>query len=86
MKTRNIRLAAFAVAIILLISSLPIFVSAAQPTTYSKESNSGKRGEVCTSLDGTSADDSYIGNYDYDVLVTLSATQLLTSLRKLMTD
>lgn len=84
MKMRSMKLCAFVVAVILLISSLPLFATAAQPTTYSSQSNSGTRGEVCTSLEGTSADDYYTGNYDYDVLVTLSEDQLLTSLHTLM--
>ncbi|MBE6537587.1 MAG: hypothetical protein E7673_06525 [Ruminococcaceae bacterium] len=63
------------------------FVSVfAAPANYSTEENSGERDEICTTFDGTSALDYYTGQYTYDNLSTLSESQLLASLRKLMTD
>lgn len=86
MKFRSIKLCALIVAILIIISSLPIFVSAAQPTSYSKDSNSGTRGDICTSLSGTSASTYYTGSYTYANLITLSSSSLKSSLHKLMTD
>lgn len=54
--------------------------------TYSTYSNSGKRGEVCVTLDGTTADEYYIGEYSYDVLSGASASRVLEALRTLMTS
>ena len=73
------------VALCLILSAF-IFSSSAAPATYSQERNSGTRGEICTTLDGTSASEYYTGSYTYDNLSTLSETSLLNSLRKLMTD
>lgn len=74
------------VALCLVLSCTFISAFAAAPSTYSTESNSGTRDEVCLTLDGTSAAEYYTGNYTYDNLSTLSESQLLSSLRKLMTD
>ncbi|MBQ7343587.1 MAG: endonuclease [Clostridia bacterium] len=78
------------IALILLatfILSTLIPVSAAgEPASYSKTANSGERGVVCTTLDGTSADEYYTDSYTYDRLVGLSASALLTQLRGLMTS
>ena len=84
MKTRNIKILALILAIVVIISSLPIFVYAAQPTSYSKNSNSGTRDEICTSLSGTSASSYYTGSYTYANLITLSSSSLKTSLNTLM--
>lgn len=72
--------------IIFIVSSYLPVVAVGQPTTYSKTSNSGQRDVICTSLDDTSAGSYYTGNYDIDSLVELSSSQLLTSLRTLMTS
>ena len=72
-------------ALALLLSCTLTFASAA-PTTYSRESNSGERDEVCTTLDGTSAASYYTGQYTYDNLASQSESQLLNSLRTLMTS
>ena len=82
---------ALLLSFVLIISScLPIFAvekdSENQPLVYSKEYNSGDRDTICTTLDGTSAEDYYKNNYDYDVLSELSQEELLTSLRTLMTQ
>ena len=58
----------------------------AAPSNYSTSKNSGKRDEVCTTLNGTSASSYYTGKYTYDNLESLSQSQLLSSLRALMTD
>ena len=52
------------IAVIILVGIPPISISAA-PTTYSKESNSGTRNEVCTTLDGTSAGSYYSGKVKF---------------------
>ncbi len=53
---------------------------------YSTTANSGIRHEVCTTLLGTRADDYYTGAYTYEKLSAMTDTQLLSTLRKLMTD
>ena len=72
-------------ALALILSCALTFASAA-PTTYSQERNSGTRGEVCTTLNGTSAANYYTGQYTYDNLASQSESQLLNSLRTLMTS
>ena len=88
MKTRSVKLLALLIAIILIVSSLPIFATAADDLqyNYSKEYNSGKRDEVCTTLNGTSAYSYYTGSYTYENLITLSSSSLKTYLHNLMTD
>lgn len=54
--------------------------------TYSSTSNSGTRDEVCTSLDGTSASSYYTSSYTFDALSEQNSSQLLQSLRTLMTS
>ena len=72
-------------ALALILSCTLTFASAA-PTTYSQERNSGTRDEVCTTLSGTSAASYYTGQYTYDNLASQSESQLLNSLRTLMTS
>ena len=50
--------------------------SFAATITYSKASNSGTRDEICTTLDGTSADDYYTSSYTFDVLSQQGSNQL----------
>lgn len=73
---------------VILIFSLCISVSAGDQVqyNYSTKANSGVRHEICTTLEGTSADSYYTGSYSYDTLITLESDELLTSLRTLMTD
>lgn len=81
------------VLVLLLSSFVPLYTdeavssayAAGYSTKYSTEYNSGKRGDVCTSLDGTSAA-SYYQNYDYDYLSTLSSDNLFKSLQTLMRE
>ena len=86
MKNKSIKLLSLVVAILIIISSLPILASAAQPTSYSQSSNSGTRNEVCTTLAGTSAASYYTGSYAYDRLFSLSSSTLKSSLHELMTN
>ena len=85
MNKRTLRLTALALAALMLLSSLWIVVSAA-PASYSTISNSGKRGEVCVSLDGTSVSSYYTGDYTFDSLATQSPSNLKSSLHHLMTS
>ena len=84
MKQRTLKLTALALAMLMLVSVLLILTPAAQPAVYSSESNSGKRDELCLSLDGTGAADYYTGNYAFDYLVTLSPSSLQSALNTLM--
>lgn len=72
--------------VIFIVSSYLPINAVGQPTTYSSYSNSGERDVVATTLDGTSADDYYTGIYEYDELSELSGSELLTSLRTLMSS
>ena len=54
--------------------------------TYSTTSNSGTRDEICTTLDGTGAEDYYTSTYAFDALSQQNSSQLLQSLRTLMTS
>ena len=69
-----------------LILSFTLTAFAAAPSVYSTEKNSGERDVICTTLDGTSADEYYTGSYTYDNLDDLSASALLSALRTLMTS
>ncbi len=71
--------------VVFVISSYLPVVAAGQPSSYSTSSNSGERDVVCTSLNGTGAEDYYTGNYTYENLSNMSASLLLSSLRTLMT-
>ena len=51
---------------------------------YSSTANSGIRHEVCTTLEGTSVDTYYTGDYTFENLSELSGDALLQSLRTLM--
>ena len=69
-----------------LILSFTLTAFAAAPSVYSTEKNSGERDVICTTLDGTSADEYYTGSYTYDNLDDLSESALLSALRTLMTS
>lgn len=87
MKSLSKSLIALMLAVVMLSSAFSIFfVSNAGTLVYSKSSNSGERDEVCTTLDGTSAAAYYTGSYSYSTLSDLSSSQLLSSLRTLMTS
>ncbi len=85
MKRLSKSLVALLVAVVILSSVFTAaFTSEAATLIYSQTSNSGKRDEVCTTLDGTSAASYYTGSYSYETLSGLSSSALLTSLRTLM--
>ncbi len=60
------------------------YSTSTQPTSYSTKYNSGTRGVLATTLDGTSASSYYSDGYDFETLSVLSSSTLLSSLRTLM--
>ena len=89
MRNLSKRLIAFLLSFVFIISALlPVTAvegkAATQPTKYSSQYNSGQRDVICTTLDGTSADSYYSGNYEYDVLDNYSGDALYTQLQTLM--
>ena len=84
MKKYGLRLTAVLLVLVMLSASLiSVYSATGEPSKYSTEYNSGDRGVVCTTLDGTSAA-LYYANYDYDTLSELNQTQLFTQLQTLM--
>ncbi len=73
-----------ALALTPLDASVDYYAAAAQPSKYSSQYNSGQRDVVATTLNGTSADSYYSGNYEYDVLSEKSATEIKNALATLM--
>ena len=88
MKKFTIRASAFVLVLTILLSLTAIVVPAAatQPAKYSTEYNSGQRGVICTTFDGTSALAYYGSTYSYDTLSDMSGNTLKLELRELMTD
>lgn len=80
MKNYIYRFAAMLAAILLLASLVPT------AGAYSDTKNSGTRGEICATLDGTGAADYYVSSYGYEELSALGADELFAQLRKLMTE
>ncbi len=78
--------AALLAAVIILSTYIPIVAVGDSDIqyNYSSSSNSGKRDEVATTLNGTGALDYYGNNYSYDKLSTLSKDALFNSLNSLM--
>ena len=85
MNKQTMKLTALALAALMLLSSLWVVVTAA-PAEYSTQSNSGKRGEVCLSLEGTGAESYYTGGYTFDSLAAKSPSGVKSSLHDLMTS
>ncbi len=82
MRTNIKRFAFGTLAIIILMTVItPIF---ARKTVYSDMHNSGIRDTVCLSLEGTGAENYYSG-YEYEKLWYFDETEVLASLRELMT-
>ena len=86
---KNIKRSLLSVLLILVLLVSTVFTSYAYEarstiTKYSKEYNSGTRGDVCTTLDGTSAATYYSAGYSYDTLSNLSSSSLFNSLQTLM--
>ena len=66
-------------------TTLDVYEAAgSQPSKYSSQYNSGQRDVVATTLNGTSADSYYSGQYEYDVLSEKSATEIRSALATLM--
>lgn len=90
MKKMSYRILSMLLILVLVVSSLVVPSFAAESSdlqyNYSKEYNSGKRNEVCTTLNGTSADDYYKGSYTYERLSELSADSLKSGLHTLMAE
>lgn len=79
MKVKNIKLLAFLMAVVIIISSLPLMASAAYTANW------GTRDEACTSL-SNAATAYYTEDYTYDKLITKTPSELQSALNKLMTD
>ena len=76
----------FLAAILLLsLTSRAFATGESEILVYSQEANSGVRHQVCTTLEGTTVDTYYTGDYTFDTLSGLSGDALLQSLRTLMT-
>ena len=75
---------ALLLAVIVIVSAISVssFASNLQP----KIANTGERGEVCTTFDGTTAPLYYSGTNAYSYLSTLSASSLKSALATLMTS
>ena len=84
MKNKFYRIAA-ALAAIVMILSLALSVGA-QTIEYSDTKNSGTRGEVCTTLSGTRADEYYTAGYNYAEMSALDSDAVFSKLRALMTE
>ena len=84
MKNKFYRIAA-ALAAIVMILSLALSVGA-QTIEYSDTKNSGTRGEVCTTLNGTRAEGYYTSGYNYAELSALDSDAVFSKLRALMTE
>ena len=81
MKLRN-RLFALLSALLVLVQLFSVCTFAADE--YSQSKNSGKRDEICVSIDGTGISEYYKGEYSINALTSKSGTALLTALRTLM--
>ncbi len=77
--------ALFLILVLTVSLCLPIHAQQAQHQ-YSSAANSGVRHEVCTTLEGTTVDTYYIGEYTFDILSDLKGDALLQTLRTLMTS
>lgn len=90
MKNLKTRILSMLLIFVILASSLVIPSFAAETSdlqyNYAKDYNSGKRHEVCTTLNGTSASSYYTGSYTYDRLDDLSASELKSALHTLMAE
>lgn len=64
--------------------SIEVLQATGQPSKYSSQYNSGQRDVVATTLNGTSADAYYNGNYEYDTLSKKTASEIQNALSTLM--
>lgn len=81
---RKISLVLLALVLVLSLGAPALANPVVQSLVYSQEANSGVRHEVCTTLDGTTVDSYYTGDYTFDTLSTLGSDALLQALRTLM--
>ncbi|MBE6926739.1 MAG: hypothetical protein E7461_07850, partial [Ruminococcaceae bacterium] len=65
--------------------TLVVFAADDRQYTYDDTYNSGKRDQVATTLNGTSANAYYTGSYAYDSLSKQSASSIQSALKTLMT-
>lgn len=80
------RIMAMILVICLVLSFTPaVSASSKIQHNYSTYANSGIRHEICTTLQGTSADRYYTGSYTYENLSSQSGSSLLSTLRTLLT-
>ncbi len=90
MKRNSIRIFSLLLAVLLVFSlytpTTTVEAAGNQPYSYSTTSNSGTRDVICTTLDGTGAEDYYTGSYTFDLLADKNESDLLRSLRELMTS
>lgn len=79
---------AFLIAFLLVFSPASIYfdVSATEAPDYSSEINTGKRGDICVTLEGTGAGEYYAREYAYGNLEKLTSENLFEKLADLMTD
>ncbi len=84
MKLNRYRFPALCLLVALLLH-LPPVLAASDSIDYSSQSNSGTRHQLCTTLEGTSANTYYSGEYSYEQLSSLSADALYNTLASLMT-
>jgi len=66
--------------------TLVVFAADDRQYTYDDTYNSGKRDQVATTLNGTSANAYYTGSYAYDSLSKQSASSIQSALKTLMTS
>ncbi len=78
------RLLAILLLIFVVAASVVPVSAASGPLTYSTESNSGERDELCTTLDGTNVNNYYKGSYTSETLFSQSGTTLYNTLNQLM--
>ena len=84
MKRFNKSLIAVILLLTLIFTTLLPVSAAGTTLEYSDKYNSGERDVVCTTLDGTNAENYYNGSYTYDRLSELDSDELLLQLRGLM--
>ncbi len=75
-----------AMLLALMLASVLCLTAFAENITYSDTRNSGRRDELCLTLEGTKAADYYSGSNTYESLSLLGDSALLSALRSLMTD
>ena len=87
MKTYFKNITALLLVTVIVFSTMGLGITAtAIGTSNIKTSNWGTRDELCTTLEGTGAENYYTGTYSYETLSTLSATNLKSTLKTLMTS